>query len=45
MDSVVVPARPDWCQEGDDPVDGKDNEGKEFSKGKVWSDKVQAVMK
>ena len=34
MDSVVVPARPDWCQEGDDPIAGEDNEGKEFSKGK-----------
>ena len=34
MDGIVVPTRPEWCFEGDDPGDREDNMGGETSKGK-----------
>ena len=34
MDGIVVPTRPEWCFEGDDPGDREDNVGGETSKGK-----------
>ena len=42
---MVAPARPDWCQEGDDPGDGEDDEGRESGKGKGPMGKKKARKK
>lgn len=45
MDGIVVPTRPEWCFEGDDPGDRDDNVGGETSKGKEPMGRKKACKK